>query len=481
MRRINRARASLLATTALLLGACAVGPRYERPALDVPAAYRGQDETPGRESNASIATLAWWEIYRDPVLQDLLRVALEQNRDVRIAAARVAEARAQAGVARLARFPQIDAAASAERGRQAINGVYATGTRYAAGIDVSFEVDFWRRLASLSDAARADLLATEMARENVRASLVGDVATAYFDLLSLDQQLRITERTVATRQTFYELTRSKFERGAASGLEVARAQATLALARAAVPDLRRQVQQTENQLQLLLGRNPGSIVREPLALESLPQPSEIPAGLPSSLLERRPDLRQAEAQLEGATARVRAARADLFPTIALTGSYGAQSLALADLFTGPARVWSFGLALLQPIINANRNGYLVDAAEARSQQALLQYEQAVAGAFREVSDALIARHDYAEAQLAQAEQVQALRDASYRVHRRYDVGLSSYFEVIDADRDLFAAELLLVGAYRNTQVALVDLYKALGGGWPAHDEKDAVRLGASAR
>jgi multidrug efflux system outer membrane protein len=456
-------RYPLVLAAVVALGACTIGPRYERPALDIPKAYRAQDETPGA---SSIADLAWWEIYGDPVLQDLIRVALENNRDVRIAAARISEARAQAGVARLARLPQVDLAASQDRARLLSNGEYVTGSLSAIGVDVSFEVDFWRRLASLSEAARADLLASEMAHEAVRVSLVGDVATAYFDLLSFDEQLRISERTVETRQTFFDLTRSKFNRGAASGLEVSRAQATLALARAAVPALRRQVEQTENQLQLLLGRNPGAIARTPLSLAALPLPPQVPAGLPSSLLERRPDLRQAEASLLGATAGVRAAKADLFPAITLTGSFGQQSLALADLFTGPAHVWSFGVAALLPIIDANRNGYLVDAAEARSQQALLQYEQAVAGAFRDVSDALIARRDYAQEQEAQAEQVRALRDASLRVHRRYDVGLSSYFEVIDADRDLFVAELLLVQAYRNSQVALVQLYKALGGGWP---------------
>jgi len=337
-----------------------------------------------------------------------------------------------------------------------------TSTQLEVGLQASFEVDFWRRLASLSEAARADLLATQLARDNVQVSLVGDVATTYFDLLSLKQQLRITAATVATRQRFLNLTQSKFKRGAADGLELSRAEASLALAQTNLPDLRRQIGQTEIGLQILLGHNPAPVGIDPLDLQALPNPPAVPAGLPSTLLERRPDLRQAEASLVGATARVRATRAELFPSIILTGSAGAQSAALADLFKGPARSWSFGLSLLRPLFEANRNGYRVDAAQARADQAVVQYEQAVAQAFREVSDALIARRDYADSQIAQERQAQALRDTSRRVHRRYEAGVSSYFEVVDADRDLFTAELQLVQSYRNHMVALVQLYKALG-------------------
>jgi len=456
-----RLAAALLAAAAGLT-ACAVGPDYKRPALDVPENYRAQPENP---DTSSIGDLGWWEIYRDKTLQQLLQTALENNRDIRIAAARVAEARAQLGVARLAQYPQVDLGASANRSRALLGANHVTSNQFNVGLQASFEIDFWRRLASLSEAAKADLLATELARDNVRVSLVGDVATAYFDLLSLKQQLRITEATVATRQRFFDLTQSKFKRGAADGLELGRAEASLALVQANVPDLRRQIEQTENSLQILLGRNPAPVAIEAIDLQALPTPPEVPAGLPSALLERRPDLRQAEAGLVGDTARLRATRAALFPSIALTGTAGVQSTALSDLFKGPARVWSFGLSLLQPLLDANRNGYRVDAAQAHADQTTLRYEQAVAQAFSEVSDALIARRDYADLQAAQARQVQALRDASKRVHRRYEVGFSSYFEVVDADRDLFAAEQQLVQAYRNHMVALVQLYKALGGGW----------------
>lgn len=446
----------------LLLGGCAVGPQYHRPPLDVPESFRGQDAVP---ASASLGDLGWHDMYREPGLDELLRIALENNRDVLIAAARIEQARAQVGVARLGQLPQIDVGAGGQRGRTLQGGKYATGNIFSASLEVSYEVDLWRRLASLSDAARASLLASEYARRGVQVSLVAAVATAYFTLVALDEQVRVAERTAATRQRFLDLTQSKFRRGVSSGLELSRAEATLAQARASIPDLRRQIEQTENQLQILLGRNPGDIAREHIELESMAPAPEVPAGLPSSLLERRPDLRQAEANLEGATANTRAAKAALFPTIALTGAFGTESFELSQLFSAPTRIWTVGLSLLQPILNAQRNGYQLEAAQARQQEAMLQYQQAVQQAFREVADALAARRGFADLQSEQEKQVKALREASRRVLRRYEVGYSSYFEVIDADSSLFSAELVLIQAYRDNRVALVLLYKALGGGW----------------
>lgn len=445
-----------------VLAACSTGPQYRRPDLDVPSAFRMQQETPAPDS---IADSGWWELYRDPALQTLIRTALEQNRDVRIATARIDEARALVGQNRLAQFPQVNGSAGATRARSRVGGNVQLTTIYDAQLGVSYELDLWRRLASLTEAARADLLATVFAREAVRISLIANVATAYFDLATLDQQLNITRRTVATRQRFLDLTQSRFRAGVASGLDVSRAEASLALARANLPDLERQIAQTENLLQVLLGQNPGPVVRSGTELAALPTPPDVPAGLPSALLARRPDLRQAEYGLTGANARVRAARAALFPDIPLTGSLGVQSLALSRLFTGPTALWSIGFDVVQPILNANRNAYLVEGARAREEQALLQYQQSVAQAFREVADALAARRGFAEFRKAQEEQVRALEAASRRVLRRYEIGFSSYFEVVDADRDLFNAELLLVQADRNTRVALVQLYRALGGGW----------------
>ena len=445
-----------------LLAACSVGPQYSRPALDVPETFRDQRGAPTKES---LADLSWWDVYRDPTLRDLLKTAVDQNRDIKIAAARVAQARAQAAIARVAQLPQANADFNGQRGRVFQSGDYFTGQLFSTDAVVSFELDLWGRLASLSDAARSNLLATEYARDGVTASLVGDTATAYFDLISFDQQLRITERTVGVRQRFLDLTRSRLRHGAAAAVDVNRAEASLAATQAIAADLKRQIAQAENRLRILLGENPAPVARPDIDLEALPPPPDVPAGLPSSLLERRPDLRQAEANLVGATADVRAAKAALYPTISLTGSFGWESLELSKLFIGPAKVWSLGFDVLQPLINAERNQHEVEAAQARAEQALLLYQSAVTQAFREVSDALVARQRFEEQLRAQEQQVSALQAASARVLRRYEVGYSSYFEVIDADSSLYAAQLLLVQARRNSLVTVVQLYKALGGGW----------------
>jgi multidrug efflux system outer membrane protein len=444
------------------LAACSVGPEYQRPSLDVPAAYRFQQENPGAES---IADLGWWEVYRDKQLQGILQAALENNRDIKIAAARVAEARAQVGVSRLDQFPRVDVSVGDTRQRTLQVGRYSTYEVASGLAQVSFEVDLWRRLASLSDAARASLLATEYARDAVKVTLVSDVAAAYFNLLALDQQLRITRNTIANGEKFLALTQTKSREGAASSLDVSRAEASLASVRANQSDIERQIAQTENQMQILLGNNPDTLARGMLDEMSMSVSPGIPAGLPSTLIERRPDLRQAEAGLIGATANVRAAKAALFPTISLTGSYGSQSLAFSSLFSGGSQVWSYGLNFLQPIFDSQRNGYQVDAAKMREEQALLQYQGAVAQAFREVSDALVAWQRYNEFLREQEQQVKSLQEANAHVLRRYEIGYSSYFEVIDASNSLYAAELQRVQAYRNSMVSLVQLYKALGGGW----------------
>jgi len=451
-----------IVSSCALLAACAVGPAYQRPALDVPETFGAQ---PQQATATSFADLAWWNVYGDPALQQLLQSAMEQNRDLKIAAARVQEARALTGVSGLERWPQIDVAAAAQRGRVFQAGQYVTASQFIVQGEAAFEVDVWGRLTSLDEAARANLLATEYARAAVTVSLVSDVTTAYFTLLALDEQRRISERTVGTRTRFLDLTQSRFRRGVASELDVSRAQASLAGVRANLADLQRQIEQGENRLQILLGRNPGPIARERAELRAMPMPPEIPAGLPSSLLERRPDVREAETSLIGATADVRAVRAALFPTISLTGNFGSQSLQLSDLFAGSTRIWSFGVSLLQPLLDASRNGYQTEAARARETQAVLRYQNAVAQAFRETADALAALRSLANSRRALEEQANALRDASRRVLRRYETGYSSYFEVIDADSSLLAAELQLVQADRDHLIAMVQLYKALGGGW----------------
>ncbi|MEO7726317.1 MAG: efflux transporter outer membrane subunit [Burkholderiales bacterium] len=468
----------LIVLLASSLAACAIGPKYKRPDVKTPTEYRGQ---PAALDSKSLADLAWWDVYRDPVLEKLIRTALQQNYDVRIALARVEEFRAAAGIAGLGSIPQVSAGANATRSRISTVGptplpasAAPVRSTYNAEIDVSYEIDLWRRVANLQAATRADLYASEFARDAARITVISSVATAYFNLRALDQQLLVAERTAGTREKFVGLTRAQFNRGVVSGLDVNRAEANLATARAAIPDLKSQITQTENLLQVLLGENPAPILREATGDAAyFPAPVEVPAGLPSTLLERRPDLRQAENTLVGANARLKAVKASLYPTISLTGILGSQSASLANLFTGPARIWSFGLGLLQPIIDANRNIYQVQIYTAREKQVMLQYQQTVAQAFREVSDALAARQGYADALRAQDDLVAALRAAREQVLKRYNIGFSSYFEVIDADTALFNAELSRVQVYRSTLTSLVQLYKALGGGWQADADANA--------
>jgi multidrug efflux system outer membrane protein len=472
----------LIVALAALLAGCALGPKYKRPEVKTPAEFRGQTVPLDAKS---LADLQWWDLYRDPVLDKLIRTALVQNYDVRVAMAHVDEFRAVAGIAGLGSIPQVSAGANATRSR--ISTVNPTPlpsssqpvrTNFDVEIDVSYEIDLWRRIASLQAAARADLIASEFARDTTRITVIASVATAYFTLRALDQQLYVTVNTVGTREKFLELTQAQFNRGVVSGLDVNRAAASLATARALVPDLKSQIAQQENLLQLLLGENPAAILREATTDKNeryFPAPPEVPLGLPAALIERRPDIRQAENTLIGANARLQSVKASLFPTVSLTGAYGSQSAALSSLFTGPAKIWSFGLGLLQPIIDVNRNTYQVDVFTARERGAIAQYQQTVGQAFREVSDALAARQGASESLVALDEQVAALRAAREQVLKRYNIGFSSYFEVIDAEQSLYQGELARVAVYRNTLNALVSLYKALGGGWEIDaDERTGV-------
>ena len=472
---------ALAASAALALSGCKLGPDYRRPDTGAPSTYRFD----GPSTAASLADEGWWQVYQDPVLQQLIRQALANNLDVRIAAARVDQARALLGAARVAQLPKASVTAGGEHARtsqyQLLPGEPAVGTLYDVEGSVSYEIDFWGKYRRATEAARAQLLQSDFARQDVMVGLVASVATAYFTLQSLDQQLQITNRTVATRQKFVDLTSAQHDRGTVSELDVATAQAQLAIAEANLPELQRQIGLTEDQLSVLLGHNPDAILRQPLpasapadaaatpaaaAATPVPPPVPVPAaGLPSSLLERRPDLRAAEENLVAANAQVGVAKANLFPTISLTGTGGVASTALSDLFTGPARLWSFGGNVLQPLIDPQRNLYQLDLADAQKRQALLQYQQSVQGAFQEVSDALIARQQYAEVLKQEQAWVTAQRTAESIALARYRVGYASYFDVIDSDRDLFSAELSLAGAHLNTLLAGVQLYRALGGGW----------------
>lgn len=449
---------------AVLLGACALGPDYQRPALETPDRIRGDAAT----TAASFGELGWWNVYQDPALSALMRTALERNLDLRIAATRVEQARAAAGVSRLQQLPQVDASGAAARRKlsefSTTPGADRTGELASAGLNLSWELDLWGRLRRLNEAARAELLASGHAQRGVATSLVADVATAYFSLQSFDRRLDITKRTIATREDFLKLTRAQFQRGVISGLDVASAEAQLAIAQANLPALEQRAAQTEHLLSLLLGGNPGGIKRTPSDATIALVPV-TPAGLPSRLLERRPDILQSEQALVAANARIGAARAALFPTISLTGSYGVLSTDVSELFTGAAENWSAGVGLLQPLLNAERNLYQVDLADARKREALLGYEKTVRNAFREVADSLVAREKSQSVLEAQQRQVDALRRAVDISKARYKAGYSSYFDVISADRDLFNAELAHDAARLDAQLAVVQLYRALGGGW----------------
>jgi len=462
-------RGMVTAGVALLAVACALGPDYHRPETKIPAAFRFEPIA----GNDSFADQGWWQVYQDTTLQSLIREALDNNFDVRIAAARIDQARATLGSTRLQQVPQISFSADAQRARtsadQRIPGVPPIRNVFSVDGSLAYEFDFWGKYRRATEAARAELLVSEYSKQDVRAGLVSSVATAYFTLLTLDEQLTITQRTVATRQKFVDLTQAQHERGTVSGLDVATAQAQLAIAQATIPDLQRQIGIAEDQLSVLLGRNPDEILRaDNRQLKRVTEPAASPvppAGLPSTLLERRPDLREAEQNLVAANANVGVAKANLFPSITLTAAGGHVSTALSDLFSGPTKAWSVGGGLLQPLLSPQRNLYQLDLADAQKRQALLQYQQRLQTAFREVSDALIARQKYGEFQVAQQAQVDAQRKANTIALARYRVGYSSYFDVINADRDLFTAELSLSGAHLNTLLSLVQLYRAVGGGW----------------
>lgn len=453
-----------LALLSCVLSSCALGPNYARPDLRLPTEFRWQTNP---AEAPSYGDLGWWQVYDDPALQALFQTALQNNLDVRIAAARIDQARATLRVSRLSQLPQVSGNASGSRAESSTEFLTPGAPRerdtYTVQGSASWELDLWGRLRRASEAARADLLAADYARDGVMVSLVGDVANNYFGLLSLDEQLDITKRTVATREKFVELTQARHDRGVVSGLDVATAVAQLSAAKANVPDLERQIAQAENALSILIGSYPTQIVRG--TLNAQPAAPVPPPGLPSSLLERRPDIRQAEAGLIAANARVGVAKAALFPTLSLTGSAGSQSTSLSDLFTGPTQLWSLGGNLLLPLLDPQRNLFQLDLANARKREAILQYQKAVQNAFRDVADALIARSKSAEFEQAQLEQVQALRHADEIALARYGNGSASYFDVINAERDLFTAELTLSSARRNTRQAAVQLYRVLGGGW----------------
>jgi len=413
----------------------------------------------------------WWNVYSDSNLQTLLTTALKNNYDVKIAVAHIDEARAQLGSTRLNYLPQVSVDANAERLKYSkyalVPGAARIDNEAQVQVLASYQLDLWGQLRRMNEAARANLLSSKYAARAVAVTLVASVANAYFQLVSLDSQLEITRRTIDSRKKFVELTHAQHDRGYATGLDEATAEAQLAAARATEPDLERQIAQTEDEISVLVGGNPGPVVRARYG-EAVPEaPPRPPPGLPALLLERRPDVAQAEQGLVAANAEIGVAKAALFPNISLTGSDGSLSVPFGRLFTAPAAEWGLGVGLVQPLLSVQSNLYQVELADARKREALYQYQKTVQGAFQDVADALVAYQKFGEQAREQADQVGALRTAREIALARYRIGYASYFDVIQADRDLFAAELALAQAYANDLGALVHLYSALGGGWQA--------------
>lgn len=455
-------RTALPAILLAFLAGCTVGPDYQKPPIPTPGQIRGQE---GLAEAASLADQAWWEIFADDTLKGLIDEALRNGYDVRLAGWRVEEARAAAGISHAQRWPQVQAGTGWSRGRSSELAVPGARTEdfVDATLGVSWEIDLWGRIRRLNEAARAQYLATEEARRGVLLSLVSDVATTYFQLRELDLELEIARRSAEAFQGTYDLFNRRLETGIASGLETTSAGASLAATRAAIPDLERLIQAQENRLSFLLGRNPGPIPRgNPLADQLLPP--EIPAGLPSDLLQRRPDLRAAEQQLVAANAEVGVAVANFFPRISLTGAFGGVAPQVSDLL-GDGKAWSIGGGLLTPVFQGKRLGEERRAAEARWEQAKVQYEASVTNAFVEVSTALAAYRKLAEIEGEQARAAASYRQAVDLSNERYLSGLSDYLEVLQAQQQQLVTESSLARTRFDRLASLVQLYKALGGGW----------------
>jgi multidrug efflux system outer membrane protein len=453
----------------LLLGGCALGPDYERPEIDTPVSY-----IQPVEEGESFANMPWWDLLQDPQLQELIRIALEENKDLGIAVARIEEFRAVLGVTRADQFPTVDLNATGGRTSNSENtfpGNLTDGTQdyYRLSADVFFEVDLFGRLRRATEAARAQLLVTEEARRSITISLVANVASTYMLLRDLDAQLEIARRTEKLRGESLDIIQARFDKGIVSRLDLNQAQIELAIASAAAAAAERLVSQTEHSLSILLGRNPGRIVRG-LALKEQVMPPAIPTGLPSELLQRRPDVLESEAQLAAQTARIGVAEAARWPSLSLTGALGFESSELSDLTESGSDFWNVGANILAPIFNAGRNRSRAEAERARTEQALLSYQQTVQRAFREVEDALVAVRTYRDEHAARQRQVEAALNAAKLSRARYNGGVTSYLEVLITEQSQFSAELAETQTLRLYFNAIIELYKALGGGWIEQSE-----------
>lgn len=465
--RVALSWAAGLCGSVLFLAACTVGPNYNRPKVEVPAEYRGPEpaESPAAGA-ASLADEKWWDVFQDKELQGLIRTALSNNYDVRIAASRVLQAQAQLGITRADQFPSLSGGANITSvGSPTIGPIpqyeFTSGEVSASAL---WNLDFWGKYRRATEAARANLVASDWARRQVISTLVASVASGYFQLRELDLALEISKDTLASRKESLELTAQLTEHGIDTMLDQRQAEELVYTAAAQVPDLERQIAQQENAINLLLGNNPGPVPRG-LKLTEQPHAPAVPAGLPSSLLERRPDIRQAEENLVAANAQIGVARAAYFPQISLTGTAGFQSPALSNLFTGPQGEWTLSGALTQPIFEGGRLKNSVRLAEAQQQQMLLTYQQTIKGAFRDVSNALVAYQKYREFRIQQEHLTASAQDAARLSEMRFKAGVVDYLEVLTSETNYFSDELTLVQARFNELQALVQLYEALGGGW----------------
>jgi len=452
--------------TALVISGCTMGPDYKKPAATVPGSFRGLAPEEDASVSRSLGDQKWVEVFPDEQLRSLIRTALQQNYDLRIAGARILQAQAQLGIIRADQFPSVSAGAGISD-RRSPSSPFLPAFESSAGqlnLSAAWELDFWGKFRRATESARANLVATEWAREEIVSTLVANVSSAYFQLRALDLQLEISRRTLTSRQESLRLTHSLADHGATSMLDVRQSEQLVFTAAAEIPALEQQIEQQENLISILLGKNPDSVPRGQ-KLTDQPRPPEVPPGLPSALLERRPDIRAAEQQLIAANAQIGVAKAAYFPQISLSGTAGFQSSALTNLFGGPAGTWNFGASLAQPIFTAGRLRNNVRLAQAQEQVVLLTYQQTIQGAFRNVSDSLIAYRKTREFRAQEELLFESAQDAARLSHMRYSGGVAGYLEVLTNETNAFSAELALVQAQQNELLALVQLYQSLGGGW----------------
>lgn len=460
---------------ALLLAGCALGPDYQRPDFELPTAWRGAEASAAPTARPTdSAGERWWSLYADPVLDRLIDEALAHNADAAVAAARVLEAQAIAGIVDADRYPTVSAGLSGNRTQSTLKGSFPRPpdlpriqNSYRATLNASYEADLWGKYQRSSEAARADLFAAESARESLRLSLTAQVAQQYFALIAADAQEAVAQRTLATRGETLNLFGKRLEAGMLSEYDLHQAEAEQASARSQLAALTQARERADSALAVLLGRSPRAVMAEsvergaPAALQDI----VIPAGLPSDLLLRRPDLKEAEQKLVAANARIGAARAQYFPSVGLTAYLGGESVAFGSLFSGPAGIFQFAAAITQPLWSAGSVRFGVEAAEARRDQALAQYRKAVASAFKDVRDALAAQNAARETLAAETARALALEKALKQAQLRFDAGFAGRLEVLDVERNLLAAELARIDSERARKAALADIFKALGGGW----------------